>query len=148
MVFRSRLLMVELLAFALLLLPTAHAVADEPSTQRLSGAWKDALAGEERVLTAQQFAKLNNLAYQAAATRVCDGLEIDEKKFEAALAEAIAPAGENLTRDQALVHQNFVLVEFGTRIGLFIAEGDAKKQSFCANATEFKNSKDASNVWE
>ena len=116
---------------------------------RLHEAWEDALEGQEHVLTPQQFAKLNNLAYQAAVVRVCDGFEIDETKFRAQLSEAAeAPHDDTLSDDEHKAHTAFVLIEFGTRYGLLIAEGNAAKASFCERAATHRKDAEIQNVWE
>jgi hypothetical protein len=124
------------------------AVAADDAPHRLGDAWKSALLGAEPVLTPQQFAKLNNLAYQSAAIRVCDGFEINAAKFNAAIADATAPAKSDLTDEEFQAHQAFVLIEFGMRYGLFLAEGEADDKSFCANAAELKTKSDIPNIWE
>jgi hypothetical protein len=124
------------------------AVAADETPQRLGDAWKSALLGAEPVLTPQQFAKLNNLAYQSAAVRVCEGFEINAEKFNAAIADATAPAKDDLSDEEFQVHQSFVLIEFGMRYGLFLAEGKAQDKSFCANAAELKTKTEIPNIWE
>jgi hypothetical protein len=135
------------MALTVVLLATPAFSADE-KTHRLDDAWKSALLGEEPVLSPQQFAKLNNLAFQAAAARVCDGLELDQGKFIAALEDATAAAKDDLTPEALDTRQSFILIEFGTRYGLLIAEGEAQDESFCRNAAELKDKADIPNVWE
>ena len=62
---------------------------------RLDEAWKDAVGDDENILTAKQFAMLNNLAFQAAVTKVCDGFELDQAKFAKAITDATTPAAES-----------------------------------------------------
>lgn len=135
------------MALASILVTTTAFSADE-KTHRLDDAWKSALLGEEPILAPQQFAKLNNLAFQAAAVRVCDGFELDQAKFTAALEDATAAAKDDLTPEALDTRQAFILIEFGMRYGLFIAEGEAQDKSFCTNATELKAKADIPNVWE
>lgn len=135
------------LALAVALSTTSVSSADE-KPHRLDDAWTSALLGQEPVLSPQQFAKLNNLAFQAAAVRVCEGFELDQNKFTAALDEATAPAKEDLAPETLDARQAFILIEFGTRYGLFLAEGEAKDESFCKNAKELKGKTDIPNVWE
>jgi hypothetical protein len=135
------------MALASILVATTAFAADE-KTHRLDDAWKSALLGEEPILAPQQFAKLNNLAFQAAAVRVCDGFELDQAKFTAALEDATAAAKDDLTPEALDTRQAFILIEFGMRYGLFIAEGEAQDKSFCTNATELKAKADIPNVWE
>jgi hypothetical protein len=51
---------------------------DQADDNRLDEAWKDAVGDQENILTEKQFAMLNNLAFQAAASKVCDGFELDQ----------------------------------------------------------------------
>lgn len=125
------------------------AVAQEQDDARLDEAWMDAIELEEGILTPDQYAKLNNLAYQAAVTRVCDGFALDQAKYSEAVAEAIAPSAEQLSEDDQRAHTSAALVLLGTRFGLMLAEGNAEKEDFCANATEFKSSpEDVPHYWQ
>ncbi len=134
-------------AVAAMLVLAAPALAEDAPPQRLTEAWKSALAGGEPVVSPQQYAKLNNLAFQAAAARVCEGFELDEAKFTAALADATAPKADLSPEDTAL-QQDFVLVEFGMRYGMLIAEGEAQEKSFCDNAAALKKQTEVPVVWE
>ena len=126
-----------------------QATGVQAEAKRLHDAWEDALAGQEQVLTPQQFAKLNNLAYQAAVVRVCDGFEVDGAKFRAQLTEATEPPhGATLSEDEYKTHTTFVLIEFGTRYGLMIAEGNATKASFCEKAAAFRKDAEVQSIWE
>ena len=123
--------------------------AQEPDDHRLDEAWMDALEDEEGILTPKQFAMLNNLAYNAAVTRVCDGFELSQDKFSAGLSEAVTPAHEAaLSEDDNKEWASSLLISLGMRYGLMIAEGNAQKESFCAAANELKASADVPNYWE
>ena len=47
---------------------------------------------QEPILTEAQFAKLNNLAFQAAVTKICDGYDLDQTKFAEGVSDATYPA--------------------------------------------------------
>jgi len=130
------------LAFAL---GAGIAVADD---QRLDEAWKDALEEKEGLLTEKQEAAMNVLAFQSAATRVCDGFEIDPAKFETAFAAAVDPGSLEVTPEDRLHRDNAILVNFGIAVGLFIAEGKAAPEGFCANAEEARKDTTLPVVWE
>jgi len=136
------------LGFSIVSLAFAGTAIAEDAAGRLNETWKDILAGQENVLTPQQFAKLNNLAFQAAAVRVCNDLDLDETKFTEQLAEATSPSATDLTEDEAKAHASFVLVEFGIRVGAFIAEGNTGEKAFCDSALELKGKSDIPNVWQ
>jgi hypothetical protein len=131
-----------------LVLSMGSAISAEEKTQRLNDAWASALIGDEPVLSAKQTAKLNNLAFQAAATRVCEGFELSQDKFIAALEDATASDKTDLSDDAIAMRQSFILVDFGMRYGLLLAEGEAQDESFCKNAAELKTKADIPNVWE
>ncbi len=139
-----------LLAAGVLAAPLALAPptgAAEKDDDRLDEAWKDALAGTEGVLTEKQFAMLNNLAYQSAATRVCDGLDLNPEKFAKEL-DAASATGAELTDEENTTRQTVILIELGVRTGLFLAEGNANKEAFCKNAADLKGKTDVPNVWD
>ncbi len=124
------------------------AFAQDQDDKRLDEAWKDALEHEEAILTPEQFAMLNNIAYQAAVTRVCEGFSLDQAKFSEAVAEALAPPAEGLSENEQREHTSAALLLLGTRFGLMLAEGNAD-QDFCANAQEFKASpEDVPHYWQ
>jgi hypothetical protein len=115
---------------------------------RLDEAWKDAVGDQEPILSEEQFAMLNNLAYQAAVTKVCDGYELDNAKFSQAIAEATAPHEGDMTEDQMKQRDAAVLIRFGTSYGLLLAEGNAQPQSFCESAAELKADTEVPNQWK
>ncbi len=120
----------------------AHPVEAERTevavSARLDGAWEAVLAGEEPILTPTQFAHLNNLAYQSAVIRSCPGYELDATHFSAGLANLILGQPRTLTPEQEEQRKTGVLIAFGTRYGLFIAEGRSNLSTFCAGAAAFR----------
>ncbi|MDH7785986.1 hypothetical protein QBD01_002004 [Ochrobactrum sp. 19YEA23] len=135
-----------LLGAALLAAFPKVAFAEDASNNRLHAAW-DALAkGEGEFLSSQQFASLNNLAYQAAIVRICEGHELDHESFRRKIEDVINHADKDLSDEQADLREAAVLVAFGARFGLFLAEGsdDNGKAGFCASADEIKASQDIS----
>ena len=134
-----------LLGAALLAAFPKVAFAEDATNHRLHAAW-DALAkGEGEFLTTKQFASLNNLAYQAAIVRVCDGHELDHEAFRRKIEDVIKDTDKKLSDEQADLREAAVLVAFGARFGLFLAEGsDDSKAGFCASADEIKASQDIS----
>jgi hypothetical protein len=115
---------------------------------RLDEAWKDAIGDQEPILTDQQFAKLNNLAFQAAATKVCDGFALDDMKFSQGFAEATLPVNDDMSADDQKLWQAAVLIRFGTTYSLFLAEGNAKPDDFCASANELRSDSEVPNYWQ
>ncbi|GAA5544052.1 MULTISPECIES: hypothetical protein [Brucella/Ochrobactrum group] len=134
-----------LLGAALLAAFPKVAMAEDAANNRLHAAW-DALAkGEGEFLSTKQFASLNNLAYQAAIVRLCDGHELDHEAFRRKIEDVIKDTDKKLSDEQADLREAAVLVAFGARFGLFLAEGsDDSKPEFCASADEIKSSQDIS----
>ena len=86
---------------ACLVIAAVPAMAEDDDDGRLDDAWEDAIGDQEPVLTDKQFALLNNLAFQAAAAKVCDGFTLDPDKFAAGIAVATSPAPANLSDEDA-----------------------------------------------
>ncbi len=76
---------------------TASVLAEDQADDdnRLDEAWKDAIGDQENILTEKQFAMLNNLAFQAAVTKVCEGFDLDQSKFAKAITDATTPSAES-----------------------------------------------------
>jgi hypothetical protein len=129
-------------------LATGYATPASADDNRLDEAWKDAIGEQEPILTEQQFALLNNLAFQAAVTKICDGYQIDGDKFSKSFAEATEPPNPSMTPEDAGHWSTAVAVRFGTTYGLFLAEGNTKPEDFCASAKEFKDQTEIANVWQ
>jgi len=127
---------------------SSGALAAPADDDRLDGAWEDLVVGQEPILTEAQFAKLNNLAFQAAVTKVCDGYELDQTKFAASLDEATSTGPEGMSPDDAKRWEVAVLFRLGATYGVFLAEGNAKPDDFCKSAAEFKADATAQTVWK
>ena len=121
-----------------------------PDDDRLDNAWADLSVDQEPILTELQFAKLNNAAFQAAVTKVCDGYELDQTKFAEAVADATTPAPEATATDAKLMMEWETAVYFrlGASYGLLLAEGNANPDSFCDSAKELKDDPSVPNVWQ
>lgn len=126
---------------------SAGAFAADADDNRLDGAWEDLVIDQEGILTEGQFAKLNNLAFQAAATKVCDGYEVDQRKMAEATAAALAVPPPGMSDNDAKRWEAAVLFRFGANYGLFLAEGNANAKTFCESAAELKAATDAPNIW-
>ncbi|MGH6864668.1 MAG: hypothetical protein ACREDO_00435 [Methyloceanibacter sp.] len=126
----------------------ATGLAEDEIDKEMDEAWKDAIGDQEPVLTQKQFALLNNLAFQAAATKVCDGYTLDGKKFDAGMTEATSPPPPDMSPEETKHWETAVLIRFGTTYGLLLAEGNDEPDDFCASAAELKGDKDAPNVWQ
>lgn len=142
-----------LAAVAAVSIGLAGAVAAQDATDddlRMDEAWADLVVDQEPILTDLQFAKLNNLAFQAAVTKICDGYDLDQTKFSEGVAEATNPAPEATTTDPDLMKQWETAVYFrlGATYGLLLAEGNSHVDEFCASAAELKADPEVPNVWQ
>jgi hypothetical protein len=117
---------------------------------RMDGAWEDLSVDQEPILTDLQFAKLNNLAFQAAVTKICDGYDLDQTKFSEGVSDATSPAPEATATSADLMKQWETAVYFrlGASYGLFLAEGNAHTDAFCVSAAELKADPEVPNVWK
>jgi hypothetical protein len=122
--------------------------AAEEDDNRLDDAWEDAIGDQEPVLTPKQFAELNNLAFQAAVTKVCDGFKLNGDKFSKAFADVTSTPNEDMSDEEAAAWGTAVLIRFGMSYGLLLAEGNDEEDDFCANAKELKADSEVPNVWE
>ncbi|HEY8277284.1 MAG TPA: hypothetical protein VIG52_09865 [Methyloceanibacter sp.] len=116
---------------------------------RLDEAWKDAIGDQENILTEQQFAMLNNLAFQAAVTKVCDGFDLDQAKFAKAITDATTPLpNPDMSEEDIKVWETAVIMRLGATYGVLLAEGNTRPEQFCASAKELKADTDVPNVWQ
>ena len=132
----------------LAIVAAAPVVAEEEDDHRLDDAWQHAIGDQEPVLTEKQFALLNNLAFQVAATKVCDGFTLDGEKFSVGFTEATSPLPPNLTDEDVTHWKKAVLIRFGTSYGILLAEGNAEEAAFCENAEEMKADAEVPHVWQ
>lgn len=121
--------------------PPAGATAPAPDADndRLDGAWNDLLEAEGAIASPAQFAALNNLAFQAAAVRVCEGYTLDEEGFGKSLAAILVDHPPELTEEQDRERGTAILVSFGSRYGLFLAEANGDKKDFCDSVAKLKS---------
>jgi hypothetical protein len=122
--------------------------AAEDDDNRLDDAWEDAIGDQEPILTPKQFAVLNNLAFQAAASKVCDGFKLSGDKFAKEFADVTSTPNEGISDEEAAAWNAAVLIRFGTTYGLLLAEGNADEGEFCKSAKELKADSKVPNVWE
>ncbi len=148
---KSRIQSVLVAAAAATLLSAGGAAfaQDLPDDLRLDDAWADLTVNQEPILTESQFAKLNNLAFQAAVTNICDGYQLDQKKFAEGLDDATTPAPETIaTPDDMKTWETAVYFRLGASYGLFLAEGNAHADAFCKSAADLKGDSTVPNVWQ
>jgi hypothetical protein len=116
---------------------------------RMDNAWEDLVVDQEPVLTDLQFAKLNNLAFQAAVTKICDGFDLDQAKFADGVSDATFPSPATATTpDDMKQWETAVYFRLGATYGLLLAEGNSHPDEFCASAAELKADPEVPNVWK
>jgi hypothetical protein len=127
---------------------TASVLAEDQSDDdnRLDEAWKDAIGDQENILTEKQFAMLNNLAFQAAVTKVCEGFDLDQSKFAKAITDATTPLPNPDMSEE--VWETAVIMRLGATYGVLLAEGNTRPEKFCASAKDLKADPDVPNVWQ
>ena len=122
---------------------------DQADDNRLDEAWEDAVGDQENILTEQQFAMLNNLAFQAAVTKVCEGFELDQAKFAKAITDATTPLpNPDMSDEDKKIWETAVIMRLGATYGVLLAEGNTRPEQFCASAKELKADPDVPNVWQ
>lgn len=148
--FRTQKVLLVAAAVALGIAGSAVAQDAAEDDLRMDDAWADLSVDQEPILTDLQFAKLNNVAFQAAVTKICDGYELDQTKFADAVADATYPAPEATANDADLMKQWETAVYFrlGASYGLLLAEGNAHVDKFCESAAELKADAEVPNVWK
>ena len=149
--FRGLRALICLAAAALLIVSvTASVLAeDQADDNRLDEAWKDAVGDDENILTEKQFAMLNNLAFQAAVTKVCEGFDLDQSKFAKAITDATTPLpNPDMSEEDIKVWETAVIMRLGATYGVLLAEGNTRPEQFCASAKELKADPDVPNVWQ
>lgn len=116
--------------------PAAPAGADD---KRLHAAWEDLLETEGGLLGNRQALDLTNLAYQSAIVRVCDSFALDKETVGKALDDILAAGDKTLTAAQQEERSAAILIAFGARYGLFIAEGHSDRKAFCEAGAKLKS---------
>ena len=122
-------------AFAQTAAPSGSALPDD---DRMDHAWNDLLESEGGLLSGPQYTALNNLAFQAAVVRVCDGFTLETESFGKGFAGVLTSTDKDFDERQEKEYGAAVLVAFGARFGLFLAEGNGDKKDFCDAAAKLK----------
>ncbi|MCX5493344.1 hypothetical protein OSH11_01360 [Kaistia dalseonensis] len=105
----------------------------------LNGAWADLAETEGDLLSGAQFTQLTSLAYQTAVVRVCDSHTLDKDAVGKALDKLLTQAEQKLAPEQQDERTAAILIAFGARYGLFIAEAHLDKKAFCESAAKLKD---------
>ena len=139
---------VNAVACATALLAVALALPAAAQDQRLNGAWEAALSEGAGYLEPGELALINEIAYHAAVSKLCDGYPLDLGEIAEATNAVVAGATEGLA-DTALIDRHTdVLISVGTAQGLFLAEGSLDPEAFCAEAAEARADAEYNDHWK
>jgi hypothetical protein len=125
----------------------AGAAPARAEDHRLDAAWKAALDDHEDVVTEQQHAVTNAIAYHAAAAKLCDGIDLDTDTVGEAVNGIAGASDAALTDDQRLQRLADFLVTLGTAKGIFLAEGALQQEQFCEEAMAAKADPENQHFW-
>lgn len=100
-------------------------------------AYDIAMARINQTLSHDEVAQLNLLAYAAAASGLCDGLELDEAAVYGALTAATHASADGADEKDAEIRKDFALIAFGILTGLILENGATDEASFCADADDY-----------
>ena len=121
------------------LLLASHSLAlAEASSMRLDAAWKAAMMDVEGVVTPEQHATLNSIAYHSAAARLCDGLDLDTDKVATAMNAIATPPDANMEEEHMIERLTSIVMLVGVSKGILLSEGTMHKDAFCADAMKSK----------
>lgn len=116
-------------------------------SHRLDAAWEAAINEEGGYLVPAAQARLNLVAYHAAVAKLCEGFPVDEAKVAEASNAAIVEALAGLEGDALIARHADILIDLGTRHGLFLAEGSLHPEKFCAQAAEVRAEAEFEDFW-
>lgn len=133
-----------LCAAALAAAVAAPAAAADP----LQAAWEAAAMDREGVITDEQFARLNVIAYHGAAATLCEGFALDEAEVAEATNAILQASPEGADAAALLQRRVDILIALGTARGLFLAEGSMQPDRFCAAARENRDAPDFDDFWK
>lgn len=116
-------------------------------SHRLNAAWEAAINEEGGYLAPAAQARLNLVAYHAAVAKLCEGFPVDEAKVAEASNAAIVEALAGLEGDALIARHADILIDIGTRHGLFLAEGSLHPEKFCDQAAEVRADAEFEDFW-
>ena len=130
-----------LLTLILSLSWTANGLAEDKSLSvldQITPAWQRLDNLTQSYLTDEQQELVQQLAFAAATSDICDGFTINKEKFIAAFKEFDGEKQQTLPADEQKQWRDKLLVAYGIATGLFAAEGMLVNEQFCAAAEELK----------
>lgn len=134
------------LAAAMLFAAGLPAVA-EGGSAHLEAAWAAAVGEIEGVIDAGELSTINQVAYQAAVARLCDGFDLDVEEIAAVTNTMLGGGPADLDATAQVARHTEILIALGTVHGLFLAEGSRHHDRFCAEATEARDAPGFDHHW-
>lgn len=127
-----------MLAFsALPALAEESANAEAASIPDLPEAWSIINGLTEDQLGPKQTQLLDGVAFSLAQQAVCEDKPADHEQLAGDFDNLTRNLTADLTAEQAIYYQRHLLVNFGMRVGVLVAEGVRDRDVFCAPAPEF-----------
>ncbi len=84
-----------------------------------------------------QLMELSIIAHQAALASVCEGVEVDDKKFKSAFEKIRHESHDEMTEEQRDYFDKHVLVVYGVKIGGFLADAaTTSTEDYCSGIDE------------
>ena len=134
----------------LLVLLSAAALAQTapPPHETLDPAWQKAVELQDGVLTPRQHSLLNEIAFAAAVSNLCDGYSLERARFSAGFEELQHEDMVSMSAEEAEYFQHHLMFNYGVVVGLFMAEGALDRSGFCQQADEHRNDPEITHFWE
>jgi len=135
---------------AALVVTIAGSFATQAASPKTGFVREQALAMVEGALTPEQFTKLQLIAYQSAIANVCEGINLDEAKFNKAF-EALSPVdAAKMSDEQKAYHDKHILVIFGVLVGGELTAMATDVPAACEDAEKQKADPDMASelVWQ
>ena len=143
--FRSGLCLAMLLN---LLSTAAVGQTAPPPHEALDPAWRKAIDLQDGILTSRQQSLLNDIAFAAAVSNLCDGYSLERAKFSAGFKELQHEDIASMSSEEVDYFQRHLMFNYGVVVGLFMAEGAMDRSGFCQQADEHRNDPEATHFWE
>lgn len=118
-------------------------------SQTFEAGWSKATDLLDGILTPEQHAELNILAFSTAVAGLCDGFSLDKDKFGKGMETLKHESEADMSAEEMAYFEKHLTFSYGVAVGLSLAEGSMDQSGFCAAATEHRNDPEAHlHYWE
>lgn len=132
----TRFAAIALLSSLACLTPTVVSAADQAKPSEAAPAmpeeWAIVQELTEGQIGGEELLVLDKVAYHLAREAVCDDMSVDKKALVEDFDSISNAVVGQLTPAEANYYQRHVLVNFGMRVGILIANGVEDRETFCA----------------